>query len=118
MARAPIDDNHHKGLIAADSVTGAAKALTSTDVGGDPALNVNVVQSVGSGGGSSIYKKLIDETTTTSVTYIGEAALGTAESSAGWRIKKIDETSGVAITWSGTGFDVKWTERATVVTYS
>jgi hypothetical protein len=38
--RAPIDDNHHKGLLAADSTTGEAKPLTSTDVGGDAALNV------------------------------------------------------------------------------
>lgn len=61
-----------------------------------------------------ILKKLIDDTTTTDVTYIGEAALGSATSASVWRIKKIDESSGVSITWSGTGFDVEWDDRVSV----
>jgi len=65
-----------------------------------------------------VYKKIIDDTTTANVTYIGEAALGTATSAASWRIKKIDESSGVVITWSGTGFDAIWNNRATTVGYS
>lgn len=52
---APIDPNHHKGLIVADAITSEPKALTSTDVGGDPALNVNVVQTVGGGSGVAAY---------------------------------------------------------------
>lgn len=66
-----------------------------------------------------VLKKLIDDTTTTNVTYVGEAALGTATSSASWRIKKIDEsTSPTSITWSGTGFTAVWNNRATTVVYT
>lgn len=65
-----------------------------------------------------IYKKLIDDTTTPNVTYIGEATLGTLTSVSSWRIKRIDESSGVVITWSGTGFDSEWDERALTVVYS
>ena len=35
-----------------------------------------------------------------SVTYVGIAAPGTAQSSALWQCKKVDETSGVVITWA------------------
>ena len=35
-----------------------------------------------------------------SVTYLATAAPGTAEATAKWRVKKIDETSGMVITWS------------------
>lgn len=66
-----------------------------------------------------ITKKLIDDTTTTSVTYIGEAALGTATNAASWRIKKVDESgSPTSITWTGTGFDAVWDNRATTEVYS
>lgn len=65
-----------------------------------------------------VLKKLIDDTTTANVTYIGEAVLGSATGDSVWRIKKIDESSGVSITWSGTGFDAEWDERATTVVYT
>lgn len=68
---------------------------------------------------SSTYKLILDETTTTSVTYVGKAALGSATSAAVWQIQKIDETSGLAITWGGTGaFDQVWDNRATTVVYA
>lgn len=72
-----------------------------------------------SSGGAEIYKKLIDGTTTTSVTYIGEAALGTALSASSWRIKKINESaSPIVITWGGTGiFDQIWDNRV-IISYS
>jgi len=41
--------------------------------------------------------------------YVGEAAIGSSTSSAVWRIKRIDNSSGLAITWAGTGaFDQVW----------
>jgi len=47
--------------------------------------------------------------------YIGEAAIGTAGSSALWRIKRIDNTSGIVITWAGTGtFDQVWDNYASL----
>lgn len=65
-----------------------------------------------------IYKKLVDDSVS-GTTYIGEAILNTATSAAGWRIKKIVETTGLTtITWSGTGFGAIWDNRATTVSYS
>jgi hypothetical protein len=46
-------------------------------------------------------------------TYLGQATTGSAEGSAVWQIKKIDEASGTSITWadSNTNFDNIWTNR-------
>jgi hypothetical protein len=53
-----------------------------------------------------------------SVDYIGEAAIGTTTSSASWRVRKVDSTSGISITWAGTGvFDQVWNNYASL-TYS
>jgi hypothetical protein len=56
---------------------------------------------------------LIDEVSST-VTYIGEAVPGTAQGSALWRIKKIDTSSGVVVTWAdgNSNFDNAWTGHA------
>lgn len=41
--------------------------------------------------------------------YIGEASIGSATSASVWRIKRIDNTSGLVIKWAGTGtFDQVW----------
>ncbi len=34
------------------------------------------------------------------ITYVGKAPIGTAQSAARWQAKKIDETSGTVITWA------------------
>lgn len=54
------------------------------------------------------------EEASSTVTYIGEAASGSATSSAVWRIKKMDTSSGIVITWASgtTAFDKTWTGRA------
>ena len=54
-----------------------------------------------------------------SVTYVAVAAPGTAQSSALWQAKKIDETSGLVITWAdgNTEFDNVATDLASL-TYS
>lgn len=68
---------------------------------------------------SPAYKLLLDDTTTANVTYVGKAAIGSATSAAVWQIQKIDETSGMVITWGGTGaFDQEWDERAGTVVYA
>jgi hypothetical protein len=56
---------------------------------------------------------LIDEASAT-VLYIGEAAPGSPQGDALWRIKKIDTTSGMVLTWAdgNTNFDNVWTGRA------
>jgi len=59
------------------------------------------------------YKFTLRLATVGDVDYVGEAAIGTLTSAASWRIKKIDSTSGVSITWAGTGvFDKIWDNRA------
>lgn len=54
-----------------------------------------------------------------SITYIGEAAAGTAQATAAWRAQKIDETTGTVITWAdgNTNFDNVATDL-TALTYS
>lgn len=62
-----------------------------------------------------ILKKLIDDTTTADVTYIGVAEPGTLTSASSWRVKKIDESSGVAITWANGGSQTQiWDDRETL----
>lgn len=34
-----------------------------------------------------------------SITYVAEAAIGTVQSAASWRVKKVDTTSGTVVTW-------------------
>jgi len=48
-----------------------------------------------------------------SITYVGEASPGSAESGAVWRIKKIDESSGISVTWAdgNTYYDNVWNDR-------
>ena len=64
------------------------------------------------------YALKVDGTTTSDVTYVGEAAIGVAGTVASWRIKKIDETTAdmVDITWAdGDGsFDNLWSGRGTI----
>lgn len=49
------------------------------------------------------------------VTYLGEAAVGSATSAAVWRIKKIVETGDdVSITYAGGKFDQVWDNRASL----
>jgi hypothetical protein len=61
----------------------------------------------------------IDDTSTSNVTYIGKARVGTPTSDAYWQIKKIDNSSGVIITWcdGNLEFDNVWDDR-TSLTYS
>lgn len=58
-------------------------------------------------------------TTVGSVDYIAEAAVGTAVSSALWRAKKVDSTTGIVITWAdgNANFDNSATDL-TALTYS
>ena len=50
------------------------------------------------------------------ITYIGKAAIGSATSSPAWQIQKIDETTGMVITWAGTAaFDQVFDNRTGLV---
>lgn len=63
-------------------------------------------------GGSKFALRLA---TVGSVDYVGEAAIGSATSSAVWRVKKVDSTTGISITWAGTGiFNQIWDNYASL----
>lgn len=75
--------------------------------------------------GSSLKRKVSgdlavrqDDTTTANCVYVGKAPIGSATDEAVWQIHKIDETSGVVITWAGGGqFNQIYDNRASL-TYS
>lgn len=59
--------------------------------------------------------RIAEDSGDSNITYIGKAAWGSATSSAVWQIQKIDETTGMVITWGGTGaFDNIWNNRASL----
>lgn len=64
-------------------------------------------------GGSSSYTLYLEEASAT-ITYIGEADPGSATSASTWRIKRLDSSSGLVVTWAnGTAdFDKVWNNRA------
>ena len=65
---------------------------------------------------SQTHKTLLDDYTTTNVTYVGKAAIGSATSSAVWQIQKIDETTGMSITLADSaGFTQVWDNRVGLV---
>lgn len=70
-------------------------------------------------GAATVYAKRVDVVGT--ITYIGEAVVGTLDAGSTWRISKLDATStpDLSITWaSGTAaFDKVWNDRASF-TYS
>jgi hypothetical protein len=69
---------------------------------------------------TSATKTEVDKSTTTDVIYIGKAPIGTATSTAGWQIKKVDKTvtDNVTITFAAAGaFTATWNNRGSE-TYS
>jgi Fe-S cluster assembly iron-binding protein IscA len=102
---------------------GSGDKATVTDVGaGKKGLDV-VVQDISiSADNDNIETRgqamalRLDDTTTTNITYVGEAPVGTAAGTSAWRIKRIDETSGLVISWAdGNGsFDNNWNNRASL----
>jgi len=60
---------------------------------------------------------LYDDTTTPNITYIGKARAGTAEDSADWQIKVVDETTAVVMVLFADGdenFDNSWEDRINI----
>lgn len=72
-----------------DVTPGAGKTVKTTDAGDTE--QIQAIQGV-----PLAVKKTVVGTTT----YIGYALPGTAESSAAWRAMKLDESSGLVITWA------------------
>jgi len=59
----------------------------------------------------------VDDTTTANTVYIGYAELGSLDSAAVWKIKKIDTTTGADTTWAdgNDAYDNIWDDRTTLV---
>ena len=89
----------------------------------DEDFGVSTIQGLGYDGVNlqrSIADSLATKVTVSgSVTYIGISAPGTAQDTAKWQCKKIDETSGTVITWADgdANFDNVATDL-TALTYS
>lgn len=64
------------------------------------------------------YALKLDQASAT-ITYVGEAPTGGNGASAIWRIKRLDETSGLVITWAdgNANFDNIWDNRAALTYY-
>ncbi|MEK7185657.1 MAG: hypothetical protein AAB726_03475 [Patescibacteria group bacterium] len=97
-------------------------------VDGDRHIQVDVLSSVLPSSASSEttlqtisfggFKFTLRLATVGDIDYVGEASIGTTTSAASWRVKKIDNTSGIIVQWAGTGvFDQIWDNRASL-TYS
>lgn len=61
--------------------------------------------------------KIIDNSSTPNVTYIGKAVAGTLETDPSWQIQKIDETSHTKITWAqgNENYSNSWVDRTSLV---
>ena len=87
------------------------------DVGHDP---TEVPVPVTLGKNSTYFKLLIDDTTTTNVTYLGRALPGVSEGDSVWQIRAIDETGSFPeIEFAGgvSTFTQEWDNR-TSLSYS
>jgi hypothetical protein len=60
----------------------------------------------------AVYALRLDEYSGT-LTYVGEAVVGSVDDGYAWRIKQLDSTSGLVVTWAegDSNFDKQWTER-------
>ena len=98
-----VDVDRH---VQVDVLTSALPTTASTET---------TLQTISFGG----KKYALKMTTVGSIDYVGEADTGTATSSALWRAKKVDNTSGIIITWAdgNANFDNVATDLTTL-TYS
>lgn len=101
---------------------GGISGTTITDVGGKLSLDVNVTDITLSANNDSMetrslaMKTLVDEASST-VTYVGEAAVGSSLSTALWRIKRLTQSGTVLlIEWADgdSNFNNIWDNRASL----
>lgn len=116
---APTDSNRRPVLIAASTTDG----ITPVALYANPTTHKlliedsGIIAALGSIGGTTKYTTLIDDTTTTNVTYIGKAVPTGADiptNTSVWQLTKIDETTGVTSIKYANGslaFNNKWTDR-------
>jgi len=95
-----------------DSIRIGNTAGTTAEVKSDGLDNALVVLQ-----SSKNYALRLDDTSTPSITYVGKAVPGTSTASPLWQIRKIDQTSGMIITWAGSSdsFNNVWDDRLTLI---
>jgi hypothetical protein len=112
MSNAKIDDNWNPTVTAVSTADGT----TPVRLEANPSTGALLIES--SAGGNEVTTRL-DDYTTTKVTYVGKAAIGSASNSPVWQIMKMDETTGLVTTWAdgNSNFDNNW-DNHTSLTYS
>lgn len=94
-----VDAQRH---VQVDVLSSALPSAASTET---------TLQTISFGG----FKFTLRMETVGSIDYVGEASIGTATSAASWRIKKVDNSSGIVLQWAGSGvFDQVWDNRASL----
>jgi len=105
--------------------TGEASRDEHAVIGGVAGKKVFVIDASGNQitdfGGATQVQTLLDDVTTTSMTYVGTAPIGTATSAGAWTIKRIDESgtpTTLVVKWATGGASTCiWNDRA-ALTYS
>ena len=118
LENAKRDQNYVTTLMGVDMSTGLVPTKVYVDETTHRLLVSAVVTS--SVDGANFLTK-VDKSSTTSVIYVGQAAIGSATSSAVWLITKIDKTvtDNITITYGAAGaFTSIWDNRTTSVVYT
>ncbi len=112
----PLTDTELRASAVPISGSVSVSGTVSATQGTSPWVVSGTVTS--NGGTAMPWALQLDNTSTMNVTYVGIAAVGSATSAAAWQIKKIDQTSGLVITWAGSAaYNQIWNNR-TSLTYT
>ena len=105
----PRDSNRVPLLIAAS----VADGITPVVLEADPVTHSLSVAATVSSSNAAVR---LDDITTANVTYVGKAAIASDPANAVWQIFKMDETTGLVITWAdgNDNFDNVWNNRASL----
>lgn len=88
MSQAPRDQNRVPTILAEDIIDGSTKSAKY-----NPTTDGVLVEVVGEVTTTSPnVQTLLDDVTTTGMTYVGTAPIGTATSASAWTIKRLDES--------------------------
>lgn len=102
-------DNYDIQVMRIDFGAGSAESRLTT-------ANPLPVAIISGASGETAYALKLDESASP-ITYIGQAVPGTVGSAALWSIKRMDETSGLVITWASgsAAFNQVWDDRASLI---
>ncbi len=102
-----VDSSEHKIANLEHNTVASAKQVVLVDDSG----------TAYTAGSAPTYTTRLDETSTTDVTYVGKAVVGSSEASAVWQIQQIDETGAtlkVLFADGDTSFNNVWADRVSL----